>query len=222
MTIRRVHSEPRRFWHPAEIAQVRAQYPHMKTAVIAAMLDRTVTTVYQRAQQLGLTKTPEFYANPACGRTNGRQGIGTRFTKGAVPANKGLRRPGWGPGRMKETQFTKGQMPHNWKPVGSVRMNSEGYRDIKVDDRAKGPKAWVAIHRLNWIAANGPIPAGMVLRFNDGNKLNTLAANLSLITRSDHLRLNWHERYPKKIRQIVQLRGAITRQINKRTRREQN
>jgi hypothetical protein len=34
---------------------------------------------------------------------------------------------------MKETQFTKGQMPHNWKPVGSVRMNSEGYRDIKVN-----------------------------------------------------------------------------------------
>lgn len=186
----------------------------MKTAVIAIMLDRTVSTVYQRAQLMGLTKTPEFYASPASGRTCGRQGIGTRFVKGQASWNAGTH---WNAGgRSVETQFRKGQMPHNWKPVGSTRINSEGYRDIKIDNKAKGARAWAAIHRLNWIAAHGPIPKGYMLRFRDGNCLNAMAENLQLVTRRDHIRLNWHERYPKSIRQLVQLRGAITRQINRR------
>src|SRR5437868_4293200 len=98
----------RKPWSPAELAQLAAQYPHMKTALIAIMLDRTLSTVYQTAHRLGLTKTREFYASPASGRTCGRQGIGTRFVKGQAPANKGLRRPGWAPGRMRETQFKAG------------------------------------------------------------------------------------------------------------------
>src|SRR5688572_12083430 len=92
MTKRRVHAEPRRYWTPAEESMVRTQYPHMKTAIIAAMLERTTSTVYQRAQKLGLGKSEEFFAAPASGRTCGRQGIGTRFVKGQAPANKGVKR----------------------------------------------------------------------------------------------------------------------------------
>src|SRR5690242_9457890 len=104
----------------------------MPTRVVALMLGRSQSSTYQRAYNLGLAKSEEFFASPASGRTNGRQGAGSRFPKGHVPANKGLRRPGWAPGRMRETQFTKGQMPHNWRPVGSLRVNSEGYLDIKI------------------------------------------------------------------------------------------
>jgi hypothetical protein len=221
MTSRRVHTEPRRYWTEPELAMVAAQYPHMKTEVTARMLDRTTTTIYQQAQRMGLAKSPAYLALDVASRI--KRGVAPnavrhQFPKGHVPANKGLRRPGWGPGRMKATQFKKGAKPHTWRPVGSMRLNSEGYIDIKTDDTAKGPKAWTAIHRLNWIAANGPIPKGMLIRFKDGNPRNPLVENLLLITRRDHIRLNWHERYPKQIRQLVQLRGAITRQINKRTR----
>jgi hypothetical protein len=216
VTKRRVHAEPRRYWTDPERAMLAVQYPHMKTEVIARMLDRTTTTVYQQAQRMGLRKSSEFFATPASGRTNGRQGAGTRFVKGQTSWNKG--RSYMPSGRVAEGWFPKGHMPHNWKPVGSTRINSEGYLDIKTDNTAKGPRAWTAVHRLNWIAAHGPIPKGKFIRFKDGNPRNPMVENLELVDRRDHLRLNWHERYPKQIRQLVQLRGAITRQINKRTR----
>lgn len=224
MTKRRIHALPRQPWIPAEDAQLAAQYPHMPTKVIAAMLERTASTVYQRAQRLGLAKSPEYLASPAACRLRRGDEVGKafRFAKGIAPFNKGVKRGrGWAPGRMAEGQFKKGAKPHTWRPVGSIRVNSEGYRDIKIDDKGVGPRAWVAIHRLNWIAANGPVPKGMILRFIDRNPLNTLAENLTLVTREENLRLNWHDRYPRAIKQITQLRGAITRQINKRTRNEQ-
>lgn len=201
-------------WEPAEVAQLAAQYPHMKTKVIAAMLGRSLTTVYQRAQILGLGKTPEYFASPAAGRTNGRQGIGSRFVKGQVSWNKGTHYTAGG--RSAETRFPKGHMPHNWKPVGTTRINSEGYMDIKVTDMRRGALDWVAIHRLNWIAVHGPIPKGYMLRFKDRNPRNTLVENLELVTRADHMRQNSYHRYPQPIPRLIQLRGALTRQINKR------
>jgi hypothetical protein len=224
MTKRRVHAEPREYWRPAEVATLRAQYPHMKTAVIAALLGRRIASVYQQAGRLGLKKSPAFFASPVAGRTTGRQGVGTRFVKGQRSWNKGLHYVAGG--RSAETRFRKGERRgaanNNWKPVGSFRLNSEGYLDIKVNDKGKGPKAWAAVHRLNWIGAHGPIPPGHLLRFRDGNPRNPLVENLELVTRAEHLKRNWHDKVPLPIKQLVQLRGAITRQINKRTRRERS
>lgn len=222
MTKRRIATEPRRRWQPAELAQLAAQYPHMKTAVIALMLDRTRSTVYQTAQRLGLTKSPEFYASPASGRTCGRQGIGYRFGKGHVPANKGLRRPGWGPGRMKETQFRKGERRgvavRLYKPIGTERVSKDGYLERKVNDGMPLQARWRAVHRIVWEAVNGRVPKGHAVVFRNTDKRDFRLENLELVTRRELLARNWHRRYPKPIRQLVQLRGAITRQINKRTR----
>lgn len=220
MTKRRIAAEPRRFWTDAEHAQFVAQYPHMQTKAIAAMLERPVKAVYTRAKAYGLTKSAEYLASPLSGRTNGRQGFYTRFVKGQVSWNKGRRyKPG---GRAAETQFRKGQMPHNWKPVGTTRINAEGYLDIKVDNTAKGPKAWAAVHRLNWIAAHGPIPKGYFIRFKDGNQRNPLVENLELVDRATHLYRNYHGRYPLEVRRLIQLRGALQRQINRREGNEQD
>ena len=217
MTKRRIHALPRQRWTKAEDRLLRTKYPHMPTADLVALLPgRTLTTVYQRAQRFGLHKTAAYLASPAAHRLDGVKGMGTRFQKGQVPPNKGLRRPGWGPGRMKVTQFKPDQMPHNWRPVGSTRINSEGYRDIKITDLRRGALDWRAIHRLNWIAVHGPIPKDRFLRFKDGDRLNPLVENLELVDRAEHLRRNWHDRYPKAIKQITQLRGALQRQINKR------
>ncbi len=221
MTKRRIRTEPVQRWTAIEEVMVRTMYPHMKTRTVAAVLLTSEKRVYAKAKQMGLSKTAEYLATPSAGRTNGRQGIYTRFGKGHVPLNKGIRgRRGWAPGRMAEGQFRKGQMPHNWKPVGSTRINSEGYLDIKVDNKAKGARAWTAVHRLNWIAAHGPIARGWFIRFKDGNQRNPLIGNLELVDRATHLRRNWHDRVPHSVKQITQLRGAITRQINKRTRNE--
>lgn len=209
----------RRYWQPWEVGQLRLQYPHMLTAVIAVMLERPVESIYAKASTLGLVKTAEFFATPAAARTNGRQGIHTRFKKGQEPPNKGLRRPGWFRGRMRETQFKRGSKPHTWKPIGAERINADGYRDRKVTDTGYPPRDWVGVHRLNWIAAHGPIPPGHIVRFKDGNKLNPELANLELVSLAENMRRNTLHRYPKEIRHAIQLRGALIRQINKRTER---
>lgn len=219
MTKRRVHAEPRRYWTKAEDRALRRRYPHEPSADLARDLGRTVSTVYQRAYRFGLAKTAKYLASPAAHRLDGVKGLGTRFPKGLTPWNRGKR----GYMGANRTSFGRGHMPHNWKPVGTVRINSEGYRDIKITDLRRGAMDWRGIHRLNWIAVHGPIPKGMFLRFRDGNRQNPLVENLELVDRAEHLFRNYHGRYPLEVRQLVQLRGALQRQINKREgKREQH
>lgn len=208
-----------RHWLPGELAQLAAQYPHMPTVVIAAMFDRPIGAIYQKAVGMGLRKSEEYLASPAAYRFRRGGGVGrrNRFPKGHVPANKGLRRPGYHAGRMRETQFKKGHRPHTWKPIGSERINADGYRDRKVTDTGYPPRDWVGIHRLNWIAAHGPVPKGYIVAFKDGNKLNPALENLELRSQADNMRRNtiW-ARYPKDLAEVVMLAGALKRQINKR------
>lgn len=214
MTKRRIATEPRRFWQPWELEQLRLQYPHMQTKVIAAMLDRRVTTLYAMADQLGLAKTPEYLASPASGRTCGRQGIGSRFVKGQPSWNKGLHYQAGG--RCKETQFKKGQMPHTWQPIGTERVNADGYRDRKVTDTGYPPRDWVGIHRLMWMEAYGPIRRGYSIVFRNGDKADIRLDNFECLSRADLMKRNTVHNLPKPLAQLVQLRGALMRQINRR------
>lgn len=218
MTKRRVHREPRLYWTKAEIAIVRRRYPHEPTAdLLPALPGRTLTTVYQRARMLGLSKTAAYLASPAAHRLDGVKGLGTRFPKGHVPMNKGLRRPGWGPGRMKETQFKPGNVSKRWDQeiyaIGALRINSDGQLDMKVRNGLRG---WDCMARFVWANERGPIPPAMVIRYRNGDQHDTRIENLELITRAEHLRRNYHDRYPLAVKQINQLRGALQRQINKR------
>lgn len=100
----------KRLWNPEDEELLQARYPHEPTAPIAKALRRSVSAVYLRAKLLGLAKSAAYLASPAaCRLRRGDQvGAAFRYPKGHVPANKGLRRPGWAPGRMSETQFRKG------------------------------------------------------------------------------------------------------------------
>lgn len=209
----------RRHWMPWEEASLAVQYPEMVTAVIAAMLERPVEQVYTKASQLGLRKSPAFFATKASGRINVvTRGVSTRFQKGNVPWTKGLK--GWSAGgNAPKTRFKKGHRPANWQPIGAERINGDGYRDRKLTDTGYPPRDWVAIHRINWMAAHGPIPKGFVVAFKDGNKLNTSVENLELRSLVDNMRRNTiHNRYPPDLRAAIQLAGALKRQINRRTR----
>lgn len=221
MTKRRIATEPRVRWHPAELAQLAAQYPHMKTAVIAIMLSRPISSVYQTAARFGLTKSPEFYASPASGRTCGRQGIGSRFVKGMVPMNKGVKRGrGWAPGRMASTQFKpgvrQGVAAKLWKPIGTERVSKDGYLERKVNDDLPLQRRWKAVHRIVWEAANGPTPKDYAVCFINGDKRDVRLENLHLVARRDLMKRNTVHNLPKALAEIVQLRGALQRQINRR------
>lgn len=109
-------------------------------------------------------------------------GITGYFEKGHIPFNKGKK----GIGGWEPTQFKKGHKPHNYKPVGTERVNGDGYIDIKIED----PNKWRGKHILTWEEHNGPIPNGHVVIFGDGNNRNFDINNLILVSRQQLLILN--------------------------------
>jgi hypothetical protein len=159
----------RRLWSTADDALLRERYPHEPTAPLAGELRRSLVATYQRAQTLGLEKTEAYLASPAACRLRREAtpaSVATRFKKGQVPANKGLRRPGWAPGRMRETQFKRGARPQTWVPVGTVVVDPDGYRKQKVaDERRPSRFNWRFVHVLVWETAHGPVPTGHAVTF---------------------------------------------------------
>lgn len=215
-------------WSLADDAVLRERYPHEPTAGIARDLGRSLPATYNRAAMMGLHKTAAYLSTPAACRTNGRQGMGTRFEKGHAPANKGLRRPGWGPGRMKTTQFKKGERrgvaARNWRQVGTILTDSDGYQRIKVREARSGEaygfgnvRVWPLLQRHVWREAHGLIPAGFNVCFKNGDKTNCALGNLELVSRRDMMKRNSVHNLPKPLAETIQLLGALRRQIRKRT-----
>lgn len=217
----------RRPWTSAEDAIVVAQYPHEPTLTIASLLGRSLRSVYQRAAKLGLTKSAAYLQSPSASRLRRGDNVGAafRFPKGNVPYNKGLRRPGWGPGRMKETQFKPGQPGSRWMPVGSTRL-VDGYLYTKVGD-VRTTKAgvgfvpwtrnWKLTHHVLWEKHRGPIPAGHALVFLNGDRRDIRLENLELIPRGQLMARNTVHNLPKPLATTIQLLGVLKRQIRKRT-----
>lgn len=213
---------------------MRRLYPDIDTGKLAARLERTVISIYQRAQIAGIKKSAAYDARKkAAERVRLRDsGIGHRFMKGHVPANAGLRRPGFAPGRMRETQFKKGRQPseaRNYRPIGTLRISRDGLLERKVtDDTSVYPaRRWIGVHRLVWSEANGPIPAGFAVVFKPGSATTELAkitiASIELVTRAELMRRNsYHTNYPKPIKRLIQLRGALQRSINNRAKKQGN
>ncbi len=215
---------PRRAWTPDEIETVRINYADWPTHLIATLLGRKEFSVYQMANKLGLRKSAEYLNSPSAGRLRPghNQGGATRFKPGHVSANKGLRRPGWAPGRMRETQFKKGER-HGvavrlYQPIGTERISKDGYLERKVNDDMPLQRRWRAVHLLMWEAANGQLPAGHAVAFINGDKTDIRLGNLELITRVERMRRNTRHRLPKELADLIALKGALTRKINARTR----
>lgn len=212
----------RRPWTTVEMQMIREFYPIMPTAALAKVLRRPVNGVYMQAAKLGLRKTPEYLAGPFACRLRRGDNVGTqyRFKPGQVPANKGVKGYNAG-GRSVLTRFKPGQRPHTWKPVGSYRVNADGYLDRKVTDTGYPPRDWVAVHRLVWIEAHGPIPAGHAIAFKPGRRSTELehitVDAVELVSRADVMRRNSvHGQMPPELARLVLLRGALIRKINRR------
>lgn len=218
---RGIRSPVRRFTE-VERELVRLNYADVHTAALAHVLGRQVGQIHQLAQRMGLRKSRETIAAMARERfTLDHGGRATCFRPGNVPANKGLRRPGYAPGNMAKTQFQKGHRPHTWAPVGSYRVNSDGYLDRKVSDTGYPPRDWVAVHRLVWIEHRGAIPAGHVVCFKPGRRTTELVSitvdALECLSRAEILRRNSLHNLPRPLVQMIQLRGILNRSINRRS-----
>lgn len=214
--------DARKVWTPAEKDLLTKLYPDRPTKEICEKLKRNPSAVFGMAAKLGLEKSELFRRNE---RLSGRfnklttSGVPFRFQKGHAPANKGLRRPGWAPGRMAETQFKKGGFPVNRDPdfyvIGALRINTDGYIDMRISFD-KGSLGWRGLHLILWEDAHGPIQKSHCLRFKDGDKLNVGLDNLVLITRADNCRRNSIHNLPAPLRDTIQLLGQLKRRINEK------
>ena len=223
----------KRLWSKADDRTLRRIFPHVRTEILARQLRRTPTAVSARASLLGLHKSAAYLASPDACRLRRGEHVGKAFwyPKGHVPANKGLRRPGYsvGRGRMQETQFKPGERQgvaaRNWRPIGTIAIDPEGYRRIKVREARPGEaygfgnvRVWPLLQRHLWAKAHGPIRRGRVIVFKDGNRANCRLENLACITRRALMARNTVHNLPKPLAQAVQLLGALNRKIRRRTR----
>lgn len=118
----------------------------------------------------------------ACSRYQIKSGRDTTFKKGHetwIKGKKGLLKPN-------ATSFKKGNIPPNFRPVGSERIDRDGYHLIKTGN----PNKWQYKHILIWEDVNGPLPEGHAVLFADGNKTNFDLDNLVLVSRRELLVLN--------------------------------
>ncbi len=208
-----------RRWTDAEERLLSARYADTPIPELTALLGRSAEKIHQKAHRMEIYRSDEFLRGPHGNRMRAGSKIGEsyRFHKGHIPANKGLRRPGWAPGRMSDTQFKAGDRPVTWVPIGTRRIEPDGYEKIKVtDSRQPARKNWEYVHVRAWVAAHGTVPPSHAVVFRDGNKKNCALENLELISRQELMRRNSVHRLPKALAQVVQLKGALQHRINNR------
>lgn len=213
----------RQLWTPQEIALLRDHYADTLTSDLAAQLGRPMKYVLAKANALGLRKSLTLIAETARQRTMvpGHGSHATRLKPGNVPANKGLKRPGWAPGRMAETQFKAGNKPHTWVPVGSFRITDGVLEQKYADDPGPPGRRWKSYARIVWERVHGPVPAGMSVVFKPGARTTDpeliTAEVLELLSRAELMARNTRHRYGEEINQLIALRCALARQINRRS-----
>ena len=220
----------RRHWTPEDLQQLLALYPDTKTQDIAARLNRPMSSIYSRAAAMKISKSAAFNASAKSGRIqpNG-QGPGaksTQFKPGQKSWNAG--RKGWqAGGRSIQTQFCTGMLPPNTVPVGSYRLVTEknGIQHLEQKMReVPGPNhlRWTPVSRLVWEASHGPVPKGSIVVFKPGQRTVVLAQitldRVECITRRESARRNHPANSNPELAGLIQLKGAITCQVNRITR----
>lgn len=186
-------------WKPSDFVVLRYLYPNTENEALGKRMRprRTWSAIQNKANKLGLKKSPEFKAGPIC-----------RFQKGMRPWNVGKT----GYMGANRTSFRKGNRPQTWRPVGSERVTRDGTLERKVGN----PRGWKPVKDLAWSAAHGRIPRGRFVVHKNRDRADFKLSNLELVNRAENMKRNTYHRYPKEIARLIQLRGALNRQINKR------
>ncbi len=194
---------------------LRAEYANRTSAEVATLVGKTVSAIYNRSRELGLKKSKDFLRSQASGRiANGDlRGVMKHFQPGQVAWNKGIKKStGTSP-----TRFKPGSTPPNTSEIGSERETKEGYLERKVSETGNKHKDWQFVHHLVWVAANGPVPSRHKIIFKDKNNRNFAVDNLECVSHAELMRRNTRHRLTPEIREIITLRGVLTRHLNQRS-----
>lgn len=168
-------------WNPERLAWLRAHRADLPIRPLTAAFNA----------QFGTALLPHSLAN-AChkhGITSPRTG---QFAPGFTPWNTGMKGFQAG-GRSRETQFQPGNLIWHQMPIWSYRQETDGYWYFKFREEAPpgfSRRDWVAVHRLNWEAAHGPLAAGQVVIMLDTDPSHCDLANLAMLPRRELVYFN--------------------------------
>ena len=213
----------RRKYTDKEVRYVAEHYATMSSREIAEVIGCGHSWVVTTAKELGLRKSKEWIAERARVVTlSFRHGSkATQFKPGHCPMNKGRKQVEYMTpeqiARTAVTRFRPGNRPVGWRPIGSERVNVEGYREIKMREGLRG---WDLKHKVVWEAYNGEAPKGYCISFLNGDKQDCRIQNLYLKTRRELLLENSYANYPKDVQDVIHLRAVLKREINKQKRYE--
>lgn len=143
---------------------------------IAELINKKYNTVYTENDIYNAKRRYKLKSNIDC-----------KFKKGMTSHNKGKKWDDYmskeGQKNSKKTCFKKGHKPHNWVPVGTEILSTNGYIYIKVNE----PNDWQLKHRYIYQKNYGEIPEGYSVIFLDQNKQNFNIDNLQLVKIKDKL-----------------------------------
>lgn len=208
----------RHIWTPEEDKIIRDCYPDTDTLELAGRFGVTVEQLYRRTSFLRVAKSEAYNAMKKAKEAEVLREAGKRyrFVKGNIPANKGKKMSADVYARASPTMFKKGCSPPNTKYDGcvSVRTDSKSQLPYKYIRIAKGK--WELYHRVVWEQTHGPIPAGHMVRFIDGDTLNTDIGNLEIVSRGQHAVDNMYKlnKLPEELQETFRLRVQLNKLIN--------
>jgi hypothetical protein len=217
-------------WTAEQLFTLGQRYANTSAEDLAVLLGLSADQVYRKANFLGLKKSQEYkdrLRQERCVKLT-QAGMPHRRQKGSTPPNKGKKMPpGWSPGNMAISQFKKGNKPHTWVPIGSYRVNGDGYLEKKLTDiPGRSDLRWTPVHRLVWQEAHGPVPPDRVLVFKPGMKTTELEkitpAILELITRAELMKRNTIHNYPPELSDVMRARGILKRTITRKLKEQQS
>ena len=200
-------------WTQQEIDTLTRMYPNHYAREIADILGRGISSIHCKASSLGLESSLEKIQRTGYETSKSPASIATRFQKGSVPPNKGKKVSPEVYSKIQPTMFKKGRTPVNHRNVGAERINVYGYIEIKVSE----PNMWRLKHRVMWEQVYGTIPMGYNVQFKNHNPLDCRIENLYLISKAEQLAKenSFYAKYPKKIQEIIRLKGVVNRAIHK-------
>ena len=202
----------RKIWEEWEDKLLLDSYATTPTIELATRLGRSLSSLYSRTRTLGIRKCEQYLRDPELNTQLKNFIMGGKknhFKKGRVPENKGRKQKEYmsqeAINRTKATRFKRGDRPFNWKPVGSTRINVDGYVEVKV----KEPRTWKLQHRILWEEHNGKIPKAHAVIFKNNNSLDIRIDNLELITLAENMARNSIQAYPDEVKEVMRKQSKL-------------
>ena len=143
-------------------------------------------------------------------RNNAKGGKLTRFKKGHVPWDKGLKGIHLSPKSEFKPGCMRGAAARKYRAIGTISTRYESppkhlrgrkrkagmppwrgkpIKWIKISDDGPLQNRWIPLAHYIWQQAYGPIPKGRLIVHIDGNALNNILTNLKMVDRRGHLAL---------------------------------